>query len=168
MLNLPPVEGKTATTWLWLSLLIVIVDQITKQLANTYLTYQEPLAMLPLFNLTLVYNTGAAFSLFADAGGWQRYFLTGLSFIVSIGLVVILSRLSAQKMLLATALAMILGGAVGNLIDRALFGYVIDFLDFYYSRWHYPAFNVADSAITVGAGLLVVDLLFGKEKGEVK
>lgn len=145
--------------WLWLSGLVIVLDQLTKWLAETNLTLYRPVPVLPFFNLTLMYNTGAAFSFLANAGGWQRWFFLILSLIISIILVIWLSRLKAGEGRLAVALALILGGAVGNLIDRALYGYVIDFLDFYYGQWHWPAFNLADSAITIGAILLIVDSL---------
>lgn len=145
--------------WLWLSGLVIVLDQLSKWLAENALTLYRPVPVLPFFNLTLMYNTGAAFSFLANAGGWQRWFFLALSLIISIILVIWLSRLKAGEGRLAAALALILGGAMGNLIDRALHGYVIDFLDFYYGQWHWPAFNLADSAITIGAVLLVVDSL---------
>lgn len=147
--------------WLWLSGLVVGLDQFSKQLAEHLLTPYQSVPILPFFNLTLVYNTGAAFSFLADAGGWQRWFFLVLSLVISVVLVIWLSRLKQGATLQAVALALILSGAVGNLIDRALFGHVIDFIDVYYQQWHWPAFNIADSAITVGAILLIVDSLFG-------
>ena len=115
---------------------------------------------MPSFNLLLTYNTGAAFSFLAGAGGWQRWFFLGLGSLVSIGLIVWLRRLKPTETRLATALALILGGAIGNLIDRAWLGQVIDFIQIYYQHWYWPAFNLADSAITVGAALLVLDSLW--------
>ena len=128
----------------------------------------EPVPVLPAFNLTLTYNTGAAFSFLAGAGGWQRWFVLGLGLVVSIGLIVWLGRLKPGDRWLAAALALILAGAVGNLIDRILFGQVIDFIQLYYERWYFPVFNVADIAINIGAGLLVFDSLLSKNTGSLK
>lgn len=152
-------EKMSMLRWLWLSGLVIGLDQLTKWWADTTLNLYEPVPILPFFNLTLMYNTGAAFSFLAGAGGWQRWFFLIVSLIISIVLVVWISRLREGEGRLALALALILGGAVGNLIDRALHGYVIDFLDFYYGQWHWPAFNLADSAITIGAILLIMDSL---------
>jgi signal peptidase II len=150
-------------TSIWLSFLVVVVDQATKYLAEALLIMHQPVPVLPWFNLMLTYNTGAAFSFLADAGGWQRWFFLGLGSAVSIGLVIWLTRLKPEEKWLAVALALILGGAVGNLIDRAWLGQVIDFIQLYYDRWYWPAFNIADSAITLGATLLVVDSLWSRE-----
>ena len=147
-------------SWIWLSGLVIVLDQVTKYLAETLLVMHQPVAVMPSFNLMLTYNTGAAFSFLAQAGGWQRWFFLGLGSLVSIGLVIWLTRLKSQEKWLAAALALILGGAVGNLIDRAWLGQVIDFIQLYYDRWYWPAFNIADSAITVGAVLLVVESLW--------
>ncbi len=143
--------------WLWVSLLVVVLDQITKQMAAAWLNYAEPVAVAPLFNLTLLHNTGAAFSFLAQAGGWQRWFFALLALVVSVVLLIWLRRLQSHEWRTALALVLILGGAVGNLIDRVLYGYVIDFLDFYWGSYHWPAFNIADSAITVGAGVMLWD-----------
>jgi signal peptidase II len=148
---------------IWLSFLVVVVDQATKYLAEALLIMHQPVPVLPWFNLMLTYNTGAAFSFLADAGGWQRWFFLGLGSAVSIGLVIWLTRLKPEEKGLAVALALILGGAVGNLIDRAWLGQVIDFIQLYYDRWYWPAFNIADSAITLGATLLVVDSLWSRD-----
>lgn len=144
----------------WLSGSVIVLDQVTKFLAETLLTFHQPVPVLPSFNLLLTYNTGAAFSFLAGASGWQRWFFLGLGSLVSIGLIVWLRRLKPTETRLATALALILGGAIGNLIDRAWLGQVIDFIQLYYQRWYWPAFNLADSAITVGAALLVLDSLW--------
>lgn len=119
----------------------------------------ESISVLPYFNLTYVHNTGAAFSFLSDAGGWQRWFFAVLAFVVSIVITVWITRLQKNELMLAAALSMILGGAIGNLIDRLLYGYVIDFVDVYYQNWHWPAFNVADSAITLGVGLMLLETL---------
>ncbi|MCP5159618.1 MAG: lipoprotein signal peptidase [Gammaproteobacteria bacterium] len=148
--------------WIWLSILVIVLDQATKYLAETLLIMHQPVPVTPSFNLMLTYNTGAAFSFLAEAGGWQRWFFLGLGSLVSIGLVIWLMRLKPQEKGLAAALALILGGAVGNLIDRAWLGQVIDFIQLYYDRWYWPAFNIADSAITIGAVLLVAESLWLK------
>ena len=149
--------------WLWLSVLVIVLDQATKTLAETLLVMHQPIPVLPSFNLMLTYNPGAAFSFLADSGGWQRWFFLALGAAVSIGLIVWLHRLKPEEKRLALALALILGGAVGNLIDRAWLGQVIDFIQLYYDRWYWPAFNVADSAITLGAMLLVLDSFWTRE-----
>lgn len=148
--------------WLILSGFIVGIDQFSKQLAEHWLTPYQPLPIVPFFNLTLAYNSGAAFSFLADAGGWQRWFFLALALVVSGVLTVWIVRLKPGESRQAAALALILSGAVGNLIDRALFGHVIDFLDVYYGQWHWPAFNIADSAICIGATLLIIDSLFSR------
>ncbi|GMQ83511.1 MAG: signal peptidase II [Gammaproteobacteria bacterium] len=150
--------------WLGLSVLVIVVDQFTKYLAEAGLVYAEPLAVLPSFNLTLLYNRGAAFSFLSDAAGWQRWFFVTISLAASVFLVLWLRKLGPQQRLLALALALVLGGAVGNLVDRLLLGHVIDFIQVYYRDFYWPAFNVADSAITVGTVLLVWDALFVKPK----
>jgi signal peptidase II len=152
----------------WLSALVIILDQATKYLAETLLTMHQPVPVLPSFNLMLTYNTGAAFSFLANAGGWQRWFFLGLGALVSIGLMAWLERLKPGEKWLAVALALILGGAVGNLIDRAWLGQVIDFIQLYYDRWYWPAFNIADSAITIGAVLLVLDSLWSRNPSDPK
>lgn len=143
--------------WLWLAAAIVAVDQLTKFAILRSFSFGERLAVVPgLFDLTLVYNRGAAFSFLAGASGWQRWFFTGLGVAAAIFIVWLLARHGTQR-LFAFALALILGGAIGNVIDRVARGQVVDFLLVYWQRWHWPAFNVADSAITVGAVLLIVD-----------
>ena len=149
--------------WLWVSLLVLVADQATKYYAEAQLVFAQPVPVFPSLNITLLYNTGAAFSFLSDAGGWQRWFFVVLAVGVSGVLVVWLSRVPAQQKRLAIALALILGGAVGNVVDRILLGHVIDFIDVYYGSWHWPAFNIADSAIFVGAVLLIWDGLFGHE-----
>ncbi|MBF0471565.1 MAG: signal peptidase II [Gammaproteobacteria bacterium] len=152
--------------WLWLSLAVLILDLGTKQLASALLAYHQPVAIFSGFNFTLLHNTGAAFSFLSDAGGWQRWFFTAVALTVSGALLYWLKTLQRQQWLLALALSLILGGALGNLIDRVLFGYVIDFIDIYYRDWHWPAFNIADSAISVGAALLIADTFFGRDQEE--
>jgi len=147
--------------WLGLSAVVILLDQLTKQLAEAALNYAEPLAVLPSFNLTLVYNPGAAFSFLSDAGGWQRWFFVIVSLLASIALTLWLRKLKSAQWPLALALALVLGGAVGNLIDRLWLGHVVDFIQLYYRAYYFPAFNIADSAITLGAILLLWDGLFG-------
>lgn len=145
--------------WIWLSLAVFVLDQLTKQLAVAKLVYADPLAVMPFFNLTLVHNTGAAFSFLAQAGGWQRWLFATIALLVSVGIIYWLKRLDRDRLWEAAGLALVLGGAVGNLWDRMVYGHVIDFLDFYYQSWHWPAFNVADISIFIGAALLIIDTL---------
>lgn len=147
--------------WLWFSLLIIVFDQLTKQLVEASFMVYETLSVLPFFNLILAYNEGAAFSFLSDQGGWQRWFFAFVAALVTVVLVVWLSRLKDEKVL-AISLSLVIGGAIGNLIDRLMLGYVIDFLDFFYAQYHWPAFNVADIAISVGVFLMFVDALFGR------
>jgi len=143
--------------YLWLTSVVIVLDQASKWLMVSWLSLHETFAVVPFFNLTMAHNPGAAFSFLADAGGWQKWFFVGLASIVSIALLIWLKKLKQQAKFEAVSLAMILGGAVGNVIDRFYYGYVIDFLDVYYGTYHWPAFNIADSAIVVGAILLVID-----------
>lgn len=138
---------------------VVLLDQITKLMAQGMLAPYLPVPVLPGLNLTLVHNTGAAFSFLSNSGGWQRWALAGFAAVVSVALVVILARLPRREWLTRTALALILGGALGNLMDRVRLGVVVDFVDVYAGRWHWPAFNLADSAITAGAALLILGVL---------
>ncbi len=143
--------------WLRISLLVVLIDQVSKAVMLAWLDPYQTVAVLPVLNLTLAFNTGAAFSFLADAGGWQRWFFTGLALAISVVLVIWLSRIAPNKKMEAWSLTLILGGAVGNLIDRLIYGHVVDFVDFYLGTAHWPAFNVADSAICIGAVLLIID-----------
>ncbi|HEX6929966.1 MAG TPA: signal peptidase II [Gammaproteobacteria bacterium] len=146
--------------WLVVAALVIALDQATKYLVVRSMTLFDSIAVIPHLNLTLLHNTGAAFSLLADAGGWQRWFFVLLGAAVSVFILVWLRKMPArQGPLLPLSLSLILGGALGNVIDRAIHGYVIDFIDVYYGAWHWPAFNVADSAITVGAVLFILDSL---------
>lgn len=149
--------------WLLLVVVIVLLDHWTKIKANTELVYDMPVEVLPFFNLTLLHNTGAAFSFLAGQDGWQRWFFIGISSAVSLALMVWLLRLRGEKVLLAASLALILGGALGNLWDRITLGYVIDFISLHYQGWFFPAFNIADSAITLGAGLMILDMFVNPE-----
>ncbi len=143
--------------WLWLSLLVIILDQVSKLAIAGSMQLYESIEIMPFFKLTYVHNTGAAFSFLSEAGGWQRWFFAGLALAISTVIAVWLTRLQKHETLLAVALALVLGGAIGNLIDRLAYGYVIDFLDVYYESWHWPAFNIADSAITLGVILMLVE-----------
>jgi len=154
----------TAKSWLWLSAAIVLLDQLSKIWVIDRLELYERVNVLPFLDMVHVHNTGAAFSFLADAGGWQRWFFLSLSIGVSLVLIRWLWKLPAQQTLLAVAFALILGGAIGNAWDRGLYGYVIDFVDVYYQNYHWPAFNIADSAITGGAVLLIWDMLFGRNE----
>ncbi len=142
--------------WLWLSVVVVILDQISKFHASEYLLNQPPIVITSWLNFILAHNYGAAFSIL----GGQRLLLAGLSAVVSIVLIVWISRLPKNTFWLPCCLALILGGAVGNLIDRVWFGYVVDFIDFHINTWHFATFNVADVAISVGAVMMLIDAFF--------
>ena len=150
--------------WLWLSSLVVILDQLSKQIAENSLLLHKPLAVFPGFNWTLMYNKGAAFSFLSQAGGWQRWFFIILSSAISIALIIWLKQLKKDQQVLSAGIAFILGGAIGNVIDRSLYGHVIDFIQVYYKDFYWPAFNLADSAITLGAGLLILDMFIEYKK----
>jgi signal peptidase II len=144
--------------WLGIAIIIVLLDQVTKITMSRLLVYGQSEVIAPYFNLVMVYNQGAAFSFLANSGGWQRWFFSGLAFVVSLVIIWMLWKNASQR-LFCWSLSLILGGAVGNLIDRLIYGHVIDFLDFHIGTLHWPAFNVADSAITLGAALFVLDEL---------
>lgn len=143
--------------YLTISAAIIGLDQVTKWLMVSWLALYETVAIMPYFNLTMAHNHGAAFSFLAQAGGWQRWFFIVLALVISTVLVVWLAKLKPEAKLEAISLSLILGGAIGNVIDRIYYGYVIDFLDIYIGSSHWPAFNVADSAICIGAVLLIID-----------
>jgi len=151
---------KRLLQWLALAVAVVILDQASKYTAEYLLHYQIPVAVLPSLNWFLSYNPGAAFSFLSDAGGWQRWFFTLMALAVSIGITIWLSRLPHNSKWEALSLTLILGGALGNVIDRVLLGHVIDFIQVYYDTWYFPTFNLADSAISVGVAILIVDSLF--------
>lgn len=150
--------------WLWLTVLVIVLDQLAKFLMVTHFQVYERLEVLPVFNLTLAYNPGAAFSFLADAGGWQRWFFTLVAAIAVVMILVWLARMKADEKLQGAALALILAGALGNLLDRIRLGHVVDFLDFHWGYQHFPAFNIADSAITVGAMLILLDIVLGARR----
>ena len=147
---------RNSLRWLWLSALVIALDQFTKRLVVDSLALHDAIPLTDFFNLVRAHNSGAAFSLLADQPGWQRLFFLAVGLVAS-GVIVHLLRKTQGRPLFCLALALILGGALGNVIDRAAYGYVVDFLDFYLGDWHWPAFNVADSGITVGAALLILD-----------
>jgi signal peptidase II len=154
------VKSGRAAAWLLLSAIVVLVDQVSKVYIAGHFMEFEFKRILPVLDITCMHNVGAAFSFLASASGWQRWVFIGLAAVVSIGIVIWLLRLpSGAQGLLAAGLACVLGGAVGNLIDRVRLGYVIDFIHFHWDRAYFPAFNVADSAITVGAAFLLLDAL---------
>ena len=143
--------------YLFLSILILFIDQLTKWKMVKVVSLHDFVEVTPYFNLTMAHNYGAAFSFLADAGGWQRYFFIIITVIISLILVVWLSRLERYQRGEAFALSLILGGALGNLVDRVIYGYVFVFIDIHYAGYHWPAFNVADMAIVAGAILLIMD-----------
>ena len=144
--------------WLGIATIIVLLDQLTKITVTRLFSYGESHPVTSFFNLVLVYNKGAAFSFLAQGAGWQRYFFTGIAIVAALFIVYLLKKNPGQR-LFCSALALILGGAIGNVVDRIVHGHVIDFLDFHVAGWHWPAFNVADSAICIGAVLFVLDEL---------
>ena len=145
--------------YLSIACLVIVLDQVSKQLAENLLVLHQPLPVLPSLNFTLAYNTGAAFSLFADAGGWQTVFFSVVALIAAVIIIRMLKSLHADQFQQGLGLAMILGGAIGNLIDRVLYSKVIDFIDVYYGNWHFATFNVADMAISIGAVLVILDAI---------
>lgn len=150
-------SNKSPLMWLWITVIFLVIDQITKHLVAGNMALYESFNVLPFFNITYAQNPGAAFSFLADQGGWQRWFFTAIASIASVVFLVWLKRTPSNQPILAAALACMLSGALGNLIDRALFGYVIDFLDFHWQGNHFPTFNIADSIIFIGAGLMIID-----------
>lgn len=164
MLNL---LKQTGLRFLWISVIVFVVDQATKMAIVDAMYEFESIQIMSFFNLTYVHNHGAAFSFLSDASGWQRYFLSAVALIVSALILWWLRQSSREQILLPVAFSFILGGALGNVFDRIVHGYVIDFLDFYYNTSHWPAFNVADSAIFLGATLLIIDMFKNKEENKV-
>ncbi len=150
-------KNKTGLSFLWISFVSLITDLATKAIVVKNFQLYESVNLLPFFNLTYAQNTGSAFSFMADQGGWQKYFFIVLALVISGMLIHFLKQNRAEQKLQNWAYALIIGGALGNMIDRAYNGFVVDFLDFFWQDWHYPIFNVADIAICVGAGLLALD-----------
>jgi signal peptidase II len=153
--------------WVWLvvSALVILLDWHSKQWASDALELYRPREVFSWLNITLAHNYGAAFSFLSDAGGWQRWFFMVLASGVSLVLLVWLFRLPRKEWLTALGLSLILGGAIGNLVDRVQLGYVVDFIDVFYNSWHFPAFNIADSAITCGVFLLLLDVVLISRRG---
>jgi signal peptidase II len=159
------VNRSRATAWLFLSVVVVILDQLSKAYITRHYGEFEFTSVLPILDITCMHNVGAAFSFLASASGWQRWVFIALAVGVSIAIIVWLYRLPpGTRGLLAAGLALVLGGAIGNVIDRIRLGYVIDFIHFHWERAYFPAFNVADSAITVGAACLLLDALFDSKR----
>jgi signal peptidase II len=154
--------------WLWLSAIVIVLDQISKLIITELYVLGDSTPVFSFFNIVRAHNTGAAFSFLAAESGWQRWFFALIAVAVSVMLVQWLRKLPANDRFMAVALTLVLGGAIGNLIDRMVLGYVVDFLDFYWNGQHFPAFNIADSAITVGAVMLAVDVLRNPGKEEKK
>lgn len=155
---------KTGLAWLWLSVLVIAVDLISKYVVVQRFELGESIPILPVFSFTYARNYGAAFSFLADHSGWQKYFFLGLAVIISIALMVMLFKNNVGLKLQNSAYALIIGGAIGNAIDRAYHGYVVDFLHFYWDIYHYPIFNIADVAIVCGAGLLILETVLDGKK----
>jgi len=154
-----PTRG--ASNWLWLSFFVVLLDQATKALVVGAIKGKASVQLLPILDIVYLQNEGAAFSLLHDAGGWQRWFFIGLALLVSVVLMLWLRKLRAtEQAILAIGLSLVLGGALGNVIDRVWHSYVIDFIYFHWKDWYFPAFNIADSAITIGAGCLLLDAFY--------
>jgi signal peptidase II len=161
------VQDRSGLVWLWLSAAVILLDQLTKAIVIELLEPGIPHAVIPGFlNWTLAYNTGAAFSFLADQEGWQRWFFTVLAVVISAVLARWLARTPRSDWRSALPFALVIGGAIGNLIDRLRIGHVTDFVQVYYQQWAFPSFNVADSAISVGATLLILFGLFGHHSGE--
>lgn len=155
-------NGWYSLRWYALAVLVVALDQYTKVLAENSLEYGRPVEVFSWFNLTLQYNTGAAFSFLSDAGGWQRYFFSGVAVVISVVLLRWLFVMPREQRLLALALGLVLGGAIGNVWDRMTLGHVVDFISVHYEGSYFPAFNIADSAISLGAACMIFDSLFGR------
>lgn len=160
-------NGMQALPWFILAAVVVLLDQYTKALATSSLEYAQPVRVFWWFNLTLHHNEGAAFSFLSDAGGWQRYFFTALASAISVALAVWLTVMPKGQRLLALSLGLILGGALGNLWDRVALGYVVDFISVHYENHYFPTFNIADSAISVGAVFMLLDTFLHSDKPAV-
>ena len=157
---MPVRDGASAVRWYVLAAVIIVLDQISEQVVLANVQYGETIYVAPFWNWVLTFNRGAAFSFLADEGGWQRWFFTVLAIGVSAWIAAMLRTHAAQK-LLSLALALIMGGALGNVIDRIRFGAVVDFVQWHAAGFYWPAFNIADSAITIGAVLMILDQFFG-------
>ena len=160
-------NGLAALPWFGLALTVIVLDQYTKGLASAGLDYGQPVRVFSWFNLTLQHNPGAAFSFLSDAGGWQRYFFSAAAAIISAVLIAWLWVMPRGQRLLALSLGLIIGGALGNLWDRVVLGYVVDFISVHYQHYYFPAFNIADSAITGGAIGMVLDSMVNRDNDMV-
>lgn len=157
-------KQSTALIWLWLSVAVIVVDQLSKAWVVDHLQFGEQRHLLPMFNLTLAFNTGAAFSFLGTESGWQVIIFSFISIVVVVVLGVWLARLKRCEVFLPVALSLVIGGAAGNLIDRLRLSYVVDFFDFHIGSWHFATFNVGDAAISVGTVMLIIKLLFFSPK----
>lgn len=157
---MPSLINPWTLRWYAIAATVLLLDQLTKLWVMAEFTLGDSRYISSFFNLVRAHNEGAAFSFLSDAGGWQRWFFTSISSVISVIIVVWLARLPKYKLLEAIGLSLILGGALGNLYDRLILGYVVDFLDFHWAGWHFAAFNVADMGISVGAILIIIDALF--------
>ncbi|MDR0218413.1 MAG: signal peptidase II [Enterobacteriaceae bacterium] len=147
----------TGLRWAWLIVVVLVLDLGSKQLILQNFRLHESIPLIPYFNLAYAQNLGAAFSFLADKGGWQRWFFALVAVAISVTLLVMMCRSSAQQKLNNIAYALVIGGALGNLFDRLVHGFVVDFIDFYVGNWHWPTFNIADSAICIGAALIIIE-----------
>ena len=161
-------DVRSGLPWLWLTLVMLVIDQFTKYLTIEKLDLYESYEILSFFNFTYARNYGAAFSFLGDASGWQKYLFTSIAIVVSTYLVYSMKKMKVTHRWMNSAYALVLSGAVGNVIDRLLFGYVIDFLDFDLGFYRWPTFNIADSAIFIGAIMIIIDALLWAEKREKK
>ncbi|WJY15640.1 signal peptidase II [Pectobacteriaceae bacterium CE90] len=152
--------GASGLRWLWLTLVVLVVDLGSKQWVMTHFQLGESFSLVPFFNLTYAHNLGAAFSFLADKGGWQRWLFAVIALAITVTLLVFMYRSDGRHKLNNIAYALIIGGAIGNLSDRLVHGYVIDFIDFHVNNWHYPIFNLADTSICIGALLIVLEGFF--------
>lgn len=166
MLNTNPLKmfSQTGLRWLWLTVFIMAIDRLSKAIIVHYFGYHETLRVTSFFNITLAYNTGAAFSFLNSASGWQMWLFASVAAIVSVGLLIWLKRLRYQQQWSSIAVALILAGALGNLWDRLSYNHVIDFIQLHAGNFYWPVFNVADSAICVGAFMLILESIFRKKK----
>ncbi|MBQ0796613.1 signal peptidase II [Zhongshania sp.] len=156
-------QRRSRVFWLLIAVAVIVLDQISKYFADSNLDYASPIEILPVLDITLHYNRGAAFSFLSDAGGWQRWFFSVIALAVSAYICIWLMRLQRQQWLLSLALALVLGGAVGNLWDRMYYGHVIDFISVHWGTSYFPTFNIADAGISVGACLLLLDMVLNPE-----
>ncbi|MBD2795279.1 signal peptidase II [Xenorhabdus sp. 18] len=158
----------TGLRWLWLVVVVLILDLGSKHLVLQHFTLYESMPLIPYFNLTYAQNLGAAFSFLADKGGWQRWFFALVAVAITVVLLVMMYRSSVRQKLSNIAYALVIGGALGNLFDRLVHGFVVDFIDFYVGEWHWPTFNIADSAICIGAALIIIESFISPDDKDKK